>query len=474
MADKYRLTADLFTIPYDAETSILYAPRSGFACVANQDLLSLLATLPEIDPEGLNAEQKAALQYLEAKGLFNDAPQYDPVAPRSTVFAPRQLTLFPTNQCNLRCRYCYASAGDFQPRVMDWHYATSAIDWMITSLKERNLRHFSLGFHGGGEPLFPWPLIKQIVRYAEECCAQEELQLAIFSATNGVLSEKQLEFIREHFSSLNVSFDGLPHVQDYHRPLANGKGSFPFVDRTMRYLDECGFPYGIRGTVSSYNLHLMQETIEFIGQNYKTRAVHLEPLFYCGRCKTDSQLSPDMESFAENFIACEEISQKYGINLIYSGSHIDMLHNSFCGVSSDNFSVTPDGWLTTCYEVTDASDPRSQTFFFGRIDAEGTLQIDAEKRALLNSLQVENLPFCQDCYGKWHCAGECPAKLGHDDYLGERGHDRCQLNRRLIASRLRRLVEGKYALPAAGPNQIHLVRDEEPINRGENDVRQTQ
>jgi len=174
------------------------------------------------------------------------------------------------------------------------------------------------------------------------------------------------------------------------------------------------------------------------------------------------QQSPDMASFAENFMACEEICQKYGINLLYSGSHVDMLHNTFCGVSMDNFSVTPDGWLTTCYEVTDASDPRSQTFFFGRIDGDGRLQMVDEKRQFLNSLRVENLPFCSDCFGKWHCAGECPAKLGHYD-LGDRGHDRCRLNRELIANRLRRIVEGKYTISTVNKNQTRSADEEQPL-----------
>lgn len=444
MNDKYHLITDVFTVPYKDNTSILYAPRLGFACLANPDLISLLAELDTKDLEQLNPEQHAALEFLAQKGLFNNAREYNPVAVVGDGFAPNQLTLFPTNQCNLRCIYCYASAGEYKPMVMDWHYATSAIEYLLASLKERGAKHFSLGFHGGGEPLFPWTFIKRVVSYAEERCAKEGLALAVFSATNGVLSESQLEWITQHFKNLNISFDGLPHVQDYHRPLANGKSSFTFIDRTMRYLDERGFNYGLRGTVSSYNVQLMKETIEFIGENYKVKSVHLEPLFYCGRCKTSGTLSPDLAAFAENFKLCEDVCQSYGINLIYSGSHLDMLHNSFCGVSGNNFSVTPDGYLTTCYEVTDVSDPRSQTFFFGKIDDEGAVIIDETKRQFLSGLTVEKLVYCQDCFAKWHCAGECAAKLEHGDYLGARGNERCQLNRLLIGNRLHRLIEGKY------------------------------
>ena len=447
MTNKYTITCDLFIIPYKNGSSILYAPLVGFACVANNDLLNLLNDLDNISMDALNPEQRATLEFLDEKGILNGSPEISVVKAFPEKYEPTLVTLFPTNQCNLRCTYCYASAGDFTPMNMDWHYATSAIERVIENLKAKNLRHLSLGFHGGGEPLFPWELIKKIVRYTETRAADAEMQLTVFSATNAVLSKRQLEWILKHFASLNISFDGLPHVQDYHRPLPNGKGSFEFVDRTMRFLDEHHFNYGIRGTISSYNIDLMEETIDFIGQNYNCKAVHLEPLFYCGRCKTSGTLNPDMRTFAENFIKCESRCAEYGIDLLYSGCHIDMLRNSFCGVSSDNFSVTPDGYITACYECTSKDDPKSDTFFIGRIGEDGQLEVDEKKRKYLHSLTVNNLAYCQDCFAKWHCAGDCAAKLEHTDYTGARGNERCQINRHLILNRLKGIIEGTYQSP---------------------------
>jgi len=330
---------------------------------------------------------------------------------------------------------------------MDWHYAVNAIEYMIQNQKERGSKHLSLGFHGGGEPLHPWQFIKKIVSFAEERCTKEGFTWSIYSATNGVLSEKQLEWIVKHFVNLNISFDGLPHVQDFHRPLPNGKSSFEYVDRTFKFLDKHNFNYGIRGTVSSYNIHLMPEIIHFIGQNYKSKSVHLEPLFYCGRCKTTGTLNPDMQAFADNFMACEDVAVKYGINLIYSGCHIDMLHSTFCGAPGNNFSITPDGYVATCFELTDRTDPKAEQFFIGRIEEDGSVTIDEKKRRKLYSLSVDQLEYCQDCFAKWHCAGECASKLPHADITGARGHDRCQLNRRLIANRLHRMVEKNVPTP---------------------------
>jgi uncharacterized protein len=410
-------------------------------------MVNLLAELDTVNLASLNQKQRAALDYLKQKKVLNAPKEASLSATFEERYSPVIVTLFPTNQCNLRCKYCYASAGDMEPLIMDWHYATSAVDFVVENLKETNIQAMSLGFHGGGEPLYPWQLVKRIVEYAERECAKAGLKLTVFSATNGMLSEQQLEWIVKHFQSLNISFDGLPHVQDYHRPTPSGKGSFEFADRTMRFLDGCNFRYGIRSTISSYNIDVMEESLEYIGQNYKTKQVHFEPLFFCGRCKTNDSLKPNLEKFYENYKNCEQKCKDYGINLTYSGCRIETLTNSFCGVAKDNFSVTPDGFITTCYEVTSKNDPKSDVFIIGNIGQNGKLNIDENKRRFLHSLTVENMEYCDNCFAKWHCAGECVSKLGHSDYTGMRGNERCELNRKLTASRIIGVLEGTYFHP---------------------------
>ena len=447
MATNYSVSCDLFTLPLDDDHQILYAPRLGFVSTVNNDLVNLLAELGSIDAGTLNVEQQATLEFLEQKHVLNGSSEASVVTEFQAQYRPTMVTLFPTNQCNLRCKYCYASAGDSNPMTMDWFVATHAIDEVIRNVKGQGQSMVSLAFHGGGEPLFPWDFVRRAVEYAEEESEKAGLKLTVFSATNGLLSTSQLDWIMKHLASLNISFDGLPHVQDYHRPLPNGKGSFAFVDRTMKYLDAHNFNYGVRSTISSYNVDLMEESLDFIGQNYKAKMVHFEPLFYCGRCKTNNSLSPDMEKFLLNFKKCDLKAKRYGVAFMYSGCRIESLTSTFCGATRDNFSVTPDGFITTCYEVTTRDDPKSEIMFIGKMKDDGSLEIDEGKRKFLHSMSVNNLEYCRDCFAKWHCGGECIAKLGHTDYFGPRGHDRCQLNRKLVLSRLVNLVKGEYYHP---------------------------
>jgi len=436
MDKTFHITCDLFTIPLEDGKSILYAPRAGFLCKANQQVVNLLSAIDKIAPGSLNEKQIQVLDKLEENGILNGSKEAVVQKTLPEEFIPTRVTLFTTNQCNLRCIYCYASAGERNPNSMDWHFAVTAIDTVIRNALKSGDNSISIGFHGGGEPLFPWTFIKKVTSYAERESRLNKLNLAVYSATNGLLSEKQLDWIVDHFCDLNISFDGLPHVQDHHRPLPDGQGSFKYIDRTFRYLDKKGFNYGIRSTFSEYNIDLMEECYDFIIKNYNPRTIHFEPVFQCGRCKTSDKFEVNPEKFARYYKSIDQKNTGKNIRFTYSGCRIETLTDSFCGVTRDGFSITPDGDITACFETTSAEDPKSKHFFYGKIDDNGQIIIDENKRKYLHNLTVDNLMYCKDCFAKWHCAGDCAAKLGHDDFLGRRGHERCLLNRQMVKDKL--------------------------------------
>lgn len=438
----YKITTDIFTLPYNDGKTVLYAPLVGLACVANEDLINFLAEIDSLEEDAVDSGQKGILEFFVNRGLVNGTPYEMSAHSRNGEFSPSKLALFPTNGCNLNCRYCYASAEHFTSQTMDWDVAVSAIEYFIDLMKTEKRNVFPLEFHGGGEPFFAWNLVQHIVSYAEERCQEEGFELELYSATNGVLSDDKLNWLVEHFTSINVSFDGLPHVQDYHRAAGTDKGSFQHVDRTLRFFDEHNFPYGIRCAVSTYNEDLLEETIDFVTQNYKTRLLFLEPVYVCGSCVPDEEnLKPDLYKFIENFKRLESTCTERGLRLEYSGAQFEKLTPTFCYVGTDDFAVTPDGYLTNCWEVTSNDHPLAETFIFGRLLPGGKISVDRKKLDYLRSLSVNNLEYCRDCFAKWHCAGDCVTRLGHNQYDGPRGGERCETNRKIIAHRIIQMME---------------------------------
>ncbi len=439
-----KITTDLFYLPYQADNYVLYAPLLGFACVVNRSVVNLLAELPNGGAAKTGATGRKTLDYLIQKGVINGPEMAAPGFNRPQIFAPSKLTLFPANQCNLRCRYCYAASGQVRPLVMDWKIATSAIDYFLKLLENQGRKLFLLELHGGGEPFHAWQLVQKIVYYAEEQCARRSINFEAIAGTNGVLTEKQLQWIIDHIASLNVSFDGLPHVQDYHRPLANGASSFARVDQAFGFFDEHNFPYGIRCTVSAYNENLLEETIDFITTNYKTRLIYLEPVNTCENVFHTAEIrKPNLAKFVEVFPKIDSLCRKRGVYLGYSGANLERLSNTFCYVGTDDFAVTPDGYLTNCWEVSSRDHPLAETFIFGNILPTGEVEVDREKLAYLKTLTLDNFQYCQDCFAKWHCAGDCAVRLEPGNYFEARGGERCETTRLLLKNKIIGLFDKK-------------------------------
>jgi uncharacterized protein len=451
MAEVLRQAPELFVVE-DEKGTILYAPLCHVMARANDDAVRIAmdyardpAALDEMDEDG-----RGVVTALERHGFFERRP-YPAHEP---AFRPTQVTLFPTNRCNLRCSYCYAQGGEGgdggEPlTTMSLEVAKRAIDLVAQNAKElaaEGLPHknFLVSIHGNGEPFCAFERLREIVWYAQDVSEAIGFPVVLNTATNGVMDVDQLEFLVANFNNVNVSFDGLPELQDAQRPLANGKGSFKLVDRTLRRMAEAGVNFGIRATITDANVGRIAEMTAFVAENYPSiEQLHIEPVWECGRCVTSDHATPPAELFIENYLAALAVAKEKGLRLVYSGARQDMVTDAFCKVSSGSFTVTPTGDITACYEVSYRSDPRSERYFFGRYDAEaGNFVYDQSKLDALAELNVRNIPFCTDCFCRWHCAGDCAAKvLEGRGVTDHQGSQRCVINRRLTLNQIQRKME---------------------------------
>lgn len=446
-----RQPPELFVIE-DEKGPILYAPLRRVMARVNHDAVRIALDHVD-DPDStpvLDANGQTVLEALEKHGFFERRlyPSHEP------QFRPAQVTLFPTNRCNLRCSYCYAQGGEGGDNnepltVMDLAAAKRAIDLVAHNAQELAAeglpyKNFLVSIHGNGEPFCAFDTLREIVFYAQDVSEALEFPVVLNTATNGVMDEEQLEFLAANFNNVNISFDGLPSLQDAQRPLANGKGSFALVDRTMKRLAAAGVNFGIRATVTNAMIARLVEITSFVANNYPSvEQLHFEPVWECGRCVTSNDSPPTAEDFIANYLAALEVAREKGIRLVYSGARQDMVTDAFCKVSSGSFTVTPTGDVTACYEVSYKSDPRSERYFFGRYDPElGTYVFDQKTLDALAQLNVKNIPFCTDCFCRWHCAGDCAAKvLEGKQPQDHQGSQRCTINRRLTLNQIQRKME---------------------------------
>ena len=248
-----------------------------------------------------------------------------------------------------------------------------------------------------------------------------------------------LEWVLANIDNATVSLDGLPEVHDAQRPLVTGKASFPVVAAALHRMDEAGYRYGLRATVTRASLDRLVDSVEFICRTFQARMIHLEPVFEVGRARDNELEFPDPHRFVAAFRASREVAASYGRELKYSGARFGTVTNKFCQACDDLLAVSPDGDVSACYEVGDLDDPRAGTFFYGRIDpTTGEIEIDEGKLRRLRTLTVENKASCADCFCRWTCAGECAAKLALvGDAWTPDGSPRCTVNRELTLDQMR-------------------------------------
>ncbi len=432
------ITKELFVIP-DGENYILFAPLKGAIHRVTARTIADLRICAENGEFPAGVEEDTLIQ----SGILMLDPEATPTVARDggavIDYAPTSATIFPTNDCNLRCVYCFAEAGmrhDYMTRSVARH----TIDELIKNATKLRRNTISISFHGSGESFFgqAYVIMKDAVAYAKAALDGTGISARFSVGTNGVLSDQQREWAVTNLHHINISLDGPPDIQDAQRPLANGLGSSEHTEKTIRYLESRKFPYGIRATVTSLSVHRMRELVDYFRTLTSLKSFHIEPLFECGRCATNKLEAPNAQQFATAYVDAYLYAQQFGIDLFYSGGFDGKMRETFCGAANGGFCVTAKGDVTSCFEVSDPSDPRTDTFFIGKFDhSTRSFKIDASRLATLRQRTVHAVPYCADCFLKYSCAGDCPAKSMDKSGRTFLEHSpRCETNRTIGAAQL--------------------------------------
>ena len=423
-----KLIQQVFSIPIDDNKYLIYAPLKGVAFLANPQMVNLIfRQCSNKTAQPMNV----SLRFLYDFNFFTPEPlPKDEYLDKGINYDA--VVLFLTNQCNMRCTYCYASSGEFTPNTMKWEIAQAAIDYVLKEAKKNCSESITLGFHGGGEPTLNWDTLTKAVRYTRNEAKQNSLGLHITGSFNGYWPKKKLDFILKNFTELSMSFDGIPLVQNRQRPAGDNRVSFPTVAQTLNALDERQFSYGIRMTVTEDSVDHLGESVSFICKMFNPKKIQVEPVFLEGRAiKNESQIK-NLELFIRQFMKSHEIAEGYGITLFYSGARPEVLTQRFCLAACRAFVVTPEGDVTACFETYGRNHPLSDRFLVGQYDGRGGFVMDNEKLNRHFSRVVDNIPYCQSCYCRWHCAGDCAIKtLSPMEIDCFAPTERCYINREL-------------------------------------------
>ena len=419
-----RLARELFTLPVEEDRILLYAPLQRSALIANRRVIGMLKEYTAAPSE---EAPDPIIVLLRDLGMVDPAGEVVPPSVPAGDPEPTQLTLLLTTACNLRCAYCYASAGEDRPQYMGIETARRGIRFVIGNSLKRGIGVVEVTFHAGGEPTLNWTVLTGAAAYAQEETSRAGIGLRLSLATNGVLTDEQIDWALANLSGVSLSFDGLPEVHDANRRTMHGDGTSGRVMHTMRRLDDAGFNYGVRMTVLAHQLESLEESVDFICTRFHPQVVQAEPVYLLGRGREERPAE------SREFVTAFRNARARWPVLTFSGARVDAVTAHFCAATQDGFCLSASGNVTTCVEVFDERARFADRFFVGRpTPGCAEYEFDARRLSFLRSCAVGRREHCEACFARWNCGGDCLHKvLEMQEGQELRGAGRCYVIREI-------------------------------------------
>ncbi|RVU55275.1 thioether cross-link-forming SCIFF peptide maturase [Anaerosphaera multitolerans] len=361
----------------------------------NKDIIEeALSEIEELKDEGM--------LYTKDERLLK--PSYNP---ENIIKA---MCLHVAHDCNLRCRYCFASQGDFkgQRLLMDEEVGKKALDFLLQN--SGNRRNLEVDFFGG-EPLMNFELVKKLVEYGREEEKKYNKHFRFTITTNGVLlNDEIIDYINENMDNVVLSLDGRREINDYMRPATNGKGSYDIiVPKFKELVDKRGDKdYYIRGTFTNKNLDFSKDLLEYYNLGFKMTSI--EPVVtdekeeYAIREEHLEEILNEYEKMSKDYIKIRKKDRDF----LFFHFMIDLTQGPCiikrtvgCGAGSEYVAVTPEGDIYPCHQ------------FVGEVEFKlGDVFSGIENYDLRENFKCSNVFTKEDCYNCWaryYCSGGCHA-----------------------------------------------------------------
>ena len=305
----------------------------------------------------------------------------------------RMLVLSLTGDCNLACRYCYASGQD--RRTMTWETARRAIDLAVEGGAP-----FILQF-SGGEPLLALPLLRRTADYIRTNRIRARMDLQ----TNGTLiTDETADFLYSAGIGIGVSLDGRPSVHDMHRCHPDGRGTSSDVIAGIQRLAQRGIEIGLTCVVTAENVGELPGIIEMAYYLGNVRRVGFDLLRGQGR---GTAVRPARE---------EEMAQAMA-EVFARNEHLGRLHGYRIAIAQEEQAAclsqrTGDGF-SHCHAMSGAGvhiDAAGRIYACSSFVGDVEHGIDVRRQAEVAHEMQDAMAFCRACADFAGCGGACYAR----------------------------------------------------------------
>ncbi len=198
---------------------------------------------------------------------------------------PRSVTIFLSNQCQLKCTCCYAESGDYNKQEINLEIAERSIDKLFEWAEQRGESSVSLHFHAFGEPTLSWGTMKSLNKYARNISLSTGIKLTTTLVSNGIWSSSQREWIVRNIDVMTISIDGIKEVHDAQEEsfVVEASLSFDIVFESLKYLQSNGSKFDVRATITQSSVQYLTKSVKFVCKKFTPRRSSLAQVSRYGR-----------------------------------------------------------------------------------------------------------------------------------------------------------------------------------------------
>lgn len=309
-----------------------------------------------------------------------------------------------TNQCNLRCTYCYIYKT---PNKMSRKTAQLAINKIFSSAKKQGYKKITFKF-AGGEPLLELRQLLHVINQARLLGKKNNIDLDFVVITNGVLLTKKVcQTLKDNNIRVAISLDGLDEYHDRTRIFTNGYGTFKYVEKGIENVLKFKIPFNVSITITSKNIENIPELTAYLLKKNIPFAFN----FYRENPFVKERLEGNDKKLVEYLKKAYELIYKNPPKYSLINGLLDRItfrrpHLYTCGMGYNYLVVRHDGKLISCQMTQDK--------VIGSIEDKDLIETMLRGNFIRpKGLTVEGKITCKSCQWRYICCGGCPL-LTHD------------------------------------------------------------
>ena len=310
------------------------------------------------------------------------------------------LTIYPTEACNFRCKYCPENTVPLYMDIKTSEKLLQFLDKVLYQFKRLVIAWF------GGEPLLGDHIINSLSSEIKKLCRKHNVIFSATMTTNGYFLNAAMirKMLENNVFSYCISLDGMPEIHDQQRQLKNGNPTWKkIIENLIQIRDTVAsrmFTIIIRTNVTSSICNCSNKFFKLLSEEFGADRRFLFMWKKAEDWGNIEEADKGLICSYSDFLSFLNAAKQFGMHNNILSRSLNVF-DRICETSIQNALVVfPDGRISKC-----SRDVQPEITTLGTID-ELLLRPEYYLEKNLQLLYKNN---CSKCSNYYRCLGEgCP------------------------------------------------------------------